>query len=126
MASTAIQTVFCWSKESDVACVEFWRNEDYYVFSATPETLRQVLRLVGICAGDPKLNLTWEDAAQITAQLRAMVQVDTGWNLVEAEPEVVKEYLTTEVADLRYFGWMIVASCIFWGLVSCLVVMYFN
>ncbi len=69
----AIQTVLCWSITGDLSCVEFYRGEDHYVFVATPETLQASLRLVGRCADDPELNLTWQDAEQITRSMRQIV-----------------------------------------------------
>ena len=125
MASTsAIQTVLCWSTQGEISTVEFWRNEDYYVFSATPDTLRQMLRLVGVCAGDPKLNLTWDDAAQITATLRVFV--------TEVEPTVhVTSYeqavdAVVESCDVRWLGWVLAASGVFWLCVGWWVVKALN
>ncbi len=73
MAVDAIETVLCWSVKGDLAVVEFFRNDDHYVFATTPKTLRKSLLLVGQCAKNPELSLTWDDAAQITKSLRQLV-----------------------------------------------------
>lgn len=124
MSNCAIQTVFTWSKEGETALCEFWRGEDYYCFGADPRTLQKVLRLVGICAADKSLNLTWDDAAQITATLRMLVP--------EVEPTVhVTSYeqavdAVVESCDVRWLGWVLAASGVFWLCVGWWVVKALN
>ena len=94
MAVDAIQTVLCWTVCGDLAVVEFFRDEDQYVFAATPKTLRKSLMLVGQCARNPELSLTWDDAAQITKALRQLV--------------VVPEPVMPTVGDATGLGWVLV------------------
>lgn len=113
----AIQTVLCWSITGDLSCVEFYRGEDHYVFVATPETLQASLRLVGRCAADPELNLTWQDAEQITRSMRQIVGATR-----EAVP------VESAVDDGAYDNdrwWLLSilgASILFWGWVFTLVI----
>lgn len=97
----AIQTVLCWSITGDLSCVEFYRGEDHYVFVATPETLQASLRLVGRCAADPELNLTWQDAEQITRSMRQIVGATR-----EAAP--VESAVATP--HVRWVRWVILVS----------------
>ncbi len=75
MAVDTIHTVLCWTVSGELAVVEFFRSDDHYVFAATPKTLRKSMLLVGQCARNPELSLTWGDAAQITKALRQLVGV---------------------------------------------------
>ena len=100
MAVDAIQTVLCWTVCGELAVVEFFRAEDQYVFAATPKTLRKSLMLVGQCARNPELSLTWDDAAQITKALRQLVHV----------PEPVMP----PVDGVAGLVWVLVFGCGFW------------
>ncbi len=101
MAVDAIQTVLCWTVSGELAVVEFFRAADHYVFAATPKTLRKSLLLVGQCAANPELSLTWDDAARITKALRQI----TPRPIVSAH-------------DVGWLCWVFIASCAFW---VCLV-----
>jgi hypothetical protein len=100
MAVSAIQTVLCWTVAGELAIVEFFRAEDHYVFAATPKTLRKSLLLIGQCARNPDLSLTWDDAAQVTKALRQLV--------------VVPEPVMPTVGDATGLGWVFVFGCGFW------------
>jgi len=97
MGCCAIQTVMCWSVCGDLAVVEFFRGDDHYVFGATAKTLQGSLRLVGQCAANPELSLTWGDAAQITKSLR----------------QIVPEPIVTP-PNVAWLGWVFIVSCAFW------------
>lgn len=53
-----------------VWCVSAVVGVEQYHFAFTLDTYQQVLRLVGKCAADPELNLTWYVAAQVTRRIR--------------------------------------------------------
>ena len=97
MGCCAIQTVLCWSVCGDLAVVEFFRGEDHYVFGATPKTIQGSLRLVGQCAANPELSLTWDDAAQVTRSLRQIV------------PEPI-----IKPPEAACLAWVLFVSCAFW------------
>ena len=109
-----LETVMCWSYVGDKVVLEFWRNDDYYVFPATKATLQQVLLLVVSCAHDPEQSLTLTDAAHITQRLRDVVgAMDNQWQFTEAP--VMYDYTPEEVADARHaFGWCVVLCVAFW------------
>lgn len=123
MSNCAIQTVFTWSKEGETALCEFWRGEDYYCFGADPRTLQKVLRLVGICAADRSLSLTWDDAAQITSTLRMLVP-ETETAYITSYEQAVEAVV--ENSYVRWLGFTLVASCVFWCCVGWLVVKALN
>ena len=64
-----------WSVAGDMATVEFRRGPvQQWIFMATPNTVRDVLRLVGECARDNDQSLTWRDAVRVTDTLRSLVR----------------------------------------------------
>lgn len=101
MAVDAIQTVLCWTVSGELTVVEFFRSDDHYVFAATPKTLRKSMLLVGQCARNPELSLTWDDAARITKSLRQLVDVP--------EPVMPVE------PDDSWLSWVIIVGCAILG-----------
>lgn len=56
-----------------VWCVSALVGVEQYHFSFTLDTYREVLTLVGQCAGNPELNFTWYAAAKVTRMIRDVV-----------------------------------------------------
>ena len=111
MTSIATLTVMTWSIRGDLACVEFFRGEDHYVFAATPSTLRESLRLVGECAADESQCLTWDDAAQITWSLRQIVLSMPA----PVAPSLSASLVEVNAADSGYRVWFVLLlSAAFW------------
>lgn len=118
MSSTATQTVMTWSIRGDLACVEFFRGEDHYVFAATPSTLRESLRLVGECAADKSQCLTWVDAEQITRSLRQIVLAMPA----PVAPSLSASLVEVNAADSGRVMWFaLLLSAAFWCGVFCLI-----
>lgn len=121
MAASAIETVLCWSVECNVGQVEFFRGDDHYVFRATKETLRESLRLPGLCAADMELNLTFTDAANIAKALRQITPNPT--SPAEVEPAVDEwvdgDGLMSDCAAAVAF--LLVGSLAFWAMVFYLL-----
>ncbi len=115
MGHCAVETVLCWSVRDDLWMVEYFRGSDHYVFAATAKSLPQVQRLVGQCAANPELSLTWFDAARITQALRQVVPQYGEWVEVEAAPvEIAVEAEMSDSGDVHWLGWILIGSCAFW------------
>lgn len=48
---------------------------EYYVFSFSEHTRREVLRMFGRMAADPNLNFSWRDAAILAKRVRETAEV---------------------------------------------------
>lgn len=80
MGGPTVKTMLLPTKCKDGVVIDFYRDDQHYVFDATHETLRAALRMVGYCARNPELNLTWDDAAMITRSIRKnMPKRRFGW-----------------------------------------------
>ena len=98
-----------WSVSGDEVRVTAIIDEKRYGFFANPETRDDVLRDVGLLAADPLANLTWDDAAEITALIRDLLM----------DAQASKEQMS-DAADLGLFICMVLPGIVFWGVLAAL------
>ena len=91
-----------WSVSGDEVRVTAIIDGKRYGFFANPETRDDVLRDIGLLAADPLVNLTWDDATEITALIREL--------LMDAQEEQM-----SEAADFGLLLRMTIPGIVFWG-----------